>query len=320
MMKKILIGGHRGSGCTDSPHARTLNKHLANPPENTLESIRAALNNGADFIECDVVSAQDGGLMVIHSDLLADHVFSPLTRQRVGECSQRSLAALGVGPQMDGHIPQLGEVLALVAGFGQPGGPRPWLNLEIKDTKNTGAPPPDTVWLRHLVDSLQAGPLPVDRLILSSFALADLVDVRALWPQARLAWLTDAADKPTRPIYAGDDSFERSFRHFSPEDIKQALSQVDLCALHPEISSLNAPAMALAVEHDLAINSWFLNELTPRENVRFVQRQLDLCQKHQLRCGVISDYVAEMISLVSACQNKSQKKHRNSINNTNHHK
>jgi glycerophosphoryl diester phosphodiesterase len=97
-------------------------------PENTLAAFRTAIATGARAAECDVRLSADGAVVVMH-DATLDR-----TTDGTGPVAERTLAELrtldaGVwrGPAFAGEpIPELGELLALVAG-------RLTLFVELKD-------------------------------------------------------------------------------------------------------------------------------------------------------------------------------------------
>jgi glycerophosphoryl diester phosphodiesterase len=97
-----LIFGHRGS----PRHA----------PENTLESFRLALDEGADGIEVDVQRTADGILVAHHDDMLP-------TNEPVASLSYEKLLPLARLAECE--LPTIEEVFKLVAGRGL-------MNIELK--------------------------------------------------------------------------------------------------------------------------------------------------------------------------------------------
>jgi glycerophosphoryl diester phosphodiesterase len=96
-------------------------------PENTLASIRAALEQGADWVEIDVQENADGEVIVIHDSDFMKIAGNPL---KVWDATSEDLAGLDVGswfgPDFSGErIPTLREVLDLVRG-------RATLTIELK--------------------------------------------------------------------------------------------------------------------------------------------------------------------------------------------
>lgn len=106
MAKPFLCIGHRGAAGYE--------------PENTLASIRRALEIGAAGIEIDVQLSLDGQLVVIHDSTLRR---TTGTRGRVARKTLAELKRLDAGNGQ--RIPTLEEVLELIAG-------RALLNIELK--------------------------------------------------------------------------------------------------------------------------------------------------------------------------------------------
>ena len=141
-MEDFLRIGHRGAS--------------GHEPENTLRSIRRALELGANGIEIDVRLTRDGQLAVIHDANL----------KRVtgvaGTVSLKTLAELrtlnaGCGER----IPTLWEVLELLAG-------RCWLNIELK-ARGSAAPV-----AREINGAVKSGKWSFDQIVVSSFDRREL--------------------------------------------------------------------------------------------------------------------------------------------------
>ncbi len=147
-MTSFLRIGHRGAS--------------AHEPENTLRSIRRALEMGANGIEIDVRLSRDGELVVFHDARLAR------TTGSRGTVSRRTLAELR---QLDAgggeRIPTLREVFDLVAG-------RAWLNVELK-ARGTGA-----AVLRETERAVAEGGWRYEDIVVSSFHRAEIKAMRAL--------------------------------------------------------------------------------------------------------------------------------------------
>ncbi len=117
MQNKVKVIAHRGfSGIA---------------PENTLASIKKALELQVDFIEIDVHQTKDNEIVVIHDDTV-DRTTGGVGRINEFTLSQLRKLDAGVwkGKEFQGErIPTLDEVLALVKGKSK-------LLIEIKDTYN----------------------------------------------------------------------------------------------------------------------------------------------------------------------------------------
>ncbi len=106
-MPKIM--GHRGA--------------KAYEPENTLRSVRKALDLGVQAVEIDIHLSRDGRLIVIH-DATVDRTTNG--KGRVSDLSWKELRRLDAG--LGEPLPVLEEVVALVRG-------RAHLFIELKDPK-----------------------------------------------------------------------------------------------------------------------------------------------------------------------------------------
>jgi len=109
----VYIMGHRGAPAYE--------------PENTLRSLRRALELGADAVEIDLQLSKDGHLVVIHDDTV-DRTTDGTGRVR--DLTWAELRRLDAGKGE--RLPSLGEVVELVRG-------RAHLVVEIKDPD--AAPP-----------------------------------------------------------------------------------------------------------------------------------------------------------------------------------
>ena len=144
-----LVIGHRGAA--------------ALAPENTLRSLRAALDAGVDLIEFDVLELKDGELVLAHSDDLAE-VSHGVAR---GTVRDRTLAGLReVAPE----LATLDEALAFFAGEGTGVGPH-------LDLKTPGAE-------RKVADALDRFGL-VERTLVSSFHAGSVRALSRIEPRVR---------------------------------------------------------------------------------------------------------------------------------------
>lgn len=284
----VIIGGHRGSGCTDSAHAQTIGQKKA--PENTLESIQAAIDNGAKLIEIDVIQTADNKLVVTHSNQLSDHVFTTPNPGVVADYTFEELQQFDVGLEGTHKMPLLADVLGLCENV--------ILNIEIKDIKGTETPkfaedrPP-------LVDLLTAEIRDYKgALILSSFSTWDLEAMKERLPDVPRAQLFDTAAKEERPIYDETCPDKSVYMQFTVENILEAIRRADVQYAHPCIDSMNADVVAKCAEHNLGINTWALGEVLPENDKAAIQNAVSLCREHGVQLGLITDYTPEMLELL----------------------
>lgn len=111
--RPVLVTAHRGSS--------------GRAPENTLAALRAALEDGADFVEIDVQGAADGVPVLLHDRTLARVAG---LRRGAFELTSAELAAIDVGSWKDARfagegVPTLDQALAFCKG-------RLGVNIELK--------------------------------------------------------------------------------------------------------------------------------------------------------------------------------------------
>jgi len=171
--------------------------------ENTLESLRIAVDEGADGVECDVQATADGELVLLHDDTL-ERLGGDV--RRVDALNWRSLRAIALraGPLTAARATHLDEVLAWWAAA--PAGRRPWLNIEVKIP--TGASAASAARLGGRLGARLAQ-VQEERIVASAFdpaALAALarwapgVRRAALFADRRGAWQEAAGGRPCAEI------------------------------------------------------------------------------------------------------------------------
>jgi glycerophosphoryl diester phosphodiesterase len=168
------ILGHRGAG--------------GEAPENTLESLSLAAEQGADMVEIDLQLTSDGSLVACHDWDLERMGDSGLIVEQTDLDTLKEVDVSGPFRQPDRRhaLPTLAEVLALLP----PGLP---LNLELKRRSA------DTIDLAGAVTGAIAGR---GRLLISSFDWSLLTEVRRLLPRAPLAPLGGRSSDPAELLAA----------------------------------------------------------------------------------------------------------------------
>jgi glycerophosphoryl diester phosphodiesterase len=142
--------------------------------ENTIASLRSALDLGADAVECDVRLTRDGVPVLLHD--------ATLKRLWAHDRPLASLSAAEVRGLTAGAVPTLGEALAATEGSR--------VMLDLPGTREVGA-------ARRIVDAVrEAGA--ADRVYYCAGADAMLA-VRAADPSAEIA-LTCTSLAPPRPV------------------------------------------------------------------------------------------------------------------------
>jgi glycerophosphoryl diester phosphodiesterase len=165
--RDTLVTAHRGSALR--------------APENTLAAVRAAIEDGADFVEIDIQQAADGGLVLMHDATLRRTTGRP---EGVWQLTTAELVAIDAGSWFDGAfagetIPALAAVIDAVRGGAM-------LNIEVKlhgRERNLAS---------ALVGLLQAEGL-IDDCVITSLDLAILAEIRAIEPRLRTGLILTAS-------------------------------------------------------------------------------------------------------------------------------
>lgn len=200
----MLVVGHRGA--------------MGHAPENTLASFQKALELEVDWVELDVYVVEDR-LIVIH-----DHTLDRTTNGS-GPIEAHSLTELRALDAGNGQqIPFLEEVFDLIDR--QVG-----INVELKGP-GTAAPA-----VAFLEKKIAAG-WPLEKLLLSSFAHAQLLEARRLKP-----------DIPRAPLYYG-----------RPPDFNFAINELAAVAVNPFYKDVNEALVAAAHDRGLAVWTYTVNE------------------------------------------------------------
>ncbi|MCG9970500.1 glycerophosphodiester phosphodiesterase [Christiangramia crocea] len=205
-MNEFLKIGHRGAKA-----------HVA---ENTLESIRKALDIGVDMVEIDVHKCASGELWVIH-DFTLDR-----TTDGSGEIAKRSAEEISK-LKVEGHyrIPLLTEVLDLIEGKCD-------INIELKGL-NTAEPVCKEVQKR-----VASGKWEYSSFLISSFQKNELFQVRQFDDHVPLGVLSKAS---------------------VPEAIELG-KLLNASAIHPSLGIITRDNTKLCQAEGFKVNVWTVNE------------------------------------------------------------
>jgi glycerophosphoryl diester phosphodiesterase len=159
--------GHRGCGSGRAEDG---------PAENTLASLLAAVERGADWVELDVRRTADDHLVLLHHATVDDERF-------LADLTWAEAARLGVATDRFG-VELLSDVLAaLPAGTG--------VDLDLKTSLEDALRPPETTTAGLLADVLERDARPDQPLMVTSFDPAALLQLRGRGlPGLRLGLLT----------------------------------------------------------------------------------------------------------------------------------
>jgi glycerophosphoryl diester phosphodiesterase len=189
--------------------------------ENTVPAMKEAVDRGADGVELDVHRSADGELVVHHD---ADTA--------AGAIGERTVATLR---EELPDLPTLAEVLDVCAGL--------LVNVEVKD--------PDPRAAEVLVDLLDSRRGRADDVLVSSFDLAVVDQVRELAPRIPTGFLSFGLDPHSALLLAVEHGHG---------------------AVHPDVwtlSNVDVPAYVVrAHELDVQVNVWTVNEAVQVEQLR----------------------------------------------------
>ncbi|MBE7515445.1 MAG: hypothetical protein HS105_02375 [Chloracidobacterium sp.] len=236
-MTHPLIVAHRGAS--------------ARAPENTIAAFRRAIADGADGVEFDVRLAADGVPVVIHD---ADLRRVASQNVLVADLTAEQLRSIDVGsrfmPKARQHdretaefecVPMLSEVLRLLSGMQGP------VYIELK-CADTGYRPLAAAVCRVLSD-LELPP----RVIVKSFSLAAIREVKAILPYIRTAALFE----PSLGVYI------RGAKQMI-EDAKSA--GADEVSVHYSLATKKFCRLAAAAELSVAV--WTVDDAKWLERCR----------------------------------------------------
>lgn len=296
---RLAVGGHRGMGCTDHDFYQSRRNIAALPVENTLESIKGAYAAGADYVEIDAVMSSDGVLFTLHNVVPADHFFGE--QRPAGMLNQLAFEDIvrhGTGRGGQGRIVPLAEILQVIAEIS----PKTlqWdVNIEIKGVQGSGQPIEKNDYIKNLASVVRSSPLPVERVLFSSFALHNIMAMSHQLPKAQYGMLFGEKPDP-QPIYADRrDNPSCQYLPYNPAHCaivtglwgEGAAPRAELGYFHPEFASLNPDTIMLAEKHGAGINSWALFEdMTPQRRADYA-RLADACQAEDVPFSVITDYI-----------------------------
>lgn len=301
-MTHIKLGGHRGMGCTDHDFYQDKRDIASLPVENTLESIKAAFENGADYIETDAVMSADGVLFTIHNVVPKDHFFADdRPRDLLNTLPYAEISPYKTGRYNNGTVARLDDVLNHIAAVD----PRtlPWsINIEIKGVQGSGQDYEENDYLHKLVKTVENSALGTDRILFSSFSLENIIRVSHALPSAHYGMLFSEKDQP-RGIYRNHtDDFRYQYLPFKTDSIRQVLEQWQKAAhpsarleyLHPEIMTVTPDIIYNIAQMNLGLNVWALFEQLDAARLDYYRNIMECTAKSGVALTIITDYLPEM--------------------------
>lgn len=233
-----LIIGHRGASAV--------------APENTLAAFQRALVEGADGIEFDVRLALDGVPVVIHDATLRR---TGLRDGAIAKLSSAALSQVDVGTWFNRRHPSAAQpaytneriaTLAQVLEWTQGSGARLYVEMKCAGHESKAL----AVEVSRLVRDFGL----VDVVVVESFTLAALAEVKYVAPEIRTAALFEP--KLTRPLPSTRKLIEQAIRYGANE-----------IALHRTLATRRV--VAAARQHGLMTVVWTV------DNIAWVKRARD---------------------------------------------
>jgi glycerophosphoryl diester phosphodiesterase len=223
-LKSPIVFGHRGA----SKYA----------PENTIAAFDLSLASGAPAIELDTMLTRDGVPVVIH-DRTVDRTTDG--RGRVDDLTFEQIQRLDAGSRfsadfLNERIPSLEQVFQRYQG-------KLLINVELK---NYHAP---LDALPRIVVDLVRKMKNQDALIFSSFNFLNLLRIKRLLPEARVALLVENS-------CGGRMLASRAFSFISPHFI------------HPHTSYITPDYLAQEHAHGRRVNVWTVNDMAAAARFR----------------------------------------------------
>ncbi|MCD7990639.1 MAG: glycerophosphodiester phosphodiesterase [Clostridia bacterium] len=194
-MSKVEITAHRG----DNSQA----------PENTMPAFKAAVENGADWIELDVTQTKDGVLVIFHDADLMRLTGKP---DKIWDMTYEELSQINAashwGPFFrDTRIPRLEEVLDYCKD-------KTKLNIEVKVNDHQTQD-----FILRLVSLLQEKNM-TDQCMITSFDYHSLQVVKQLDPSLKTEFISSKAIEQPE-AFASADNFVLSIDLINPETVSR---------------------------------------------------------------------------------------------------
>ena len=300
----LSVGGHRGSGNTDRPGdiENQINSGQYKPAENTIPSLLKAFQDGASFVEIDVLFTKDRKIAVTHSDDLKNHVLYQFDgAHHVSERSLESLSTLKVGPLQNGRIPSLSGALRTIKNLEAYQTSDFCINIELKDVKDTNIKRPQDMgfFYEGIMKSIEDTNFDISKIVFSSFALCDLIEMRKISSHARLGMLFMPDYEPIEDIYPEQKISGARLMYFTPQNIREAWEKAQIEFAQPELLDRNEDSYALCAKLGLSLNFWMMRDALQGNNPEAIKDAAQTARKHGIRtAGFITDSVKETCAFI----------------------
>lgn len=293
---------HRGKfGCTDvgwfflqQKDAKGSNlKNL--PPENSEESIKAAFDSGFS-VEVDVTMTKDKHIIVTHTNDLSMHSPDAKLGDLVSNktLSEIKLMRTGLGGKTSKFL-TYDRLIELFTKY-----PELYINIEIKGTiqqKNTIEEPQNPSLVEQLAK--QTPTHLVEKIIWSSFATSNLINIKKLIPNSKTAQLFYTHRHNLNPIYPNTDD---KYLEFSIVNLQNVFNLIQIDAVHVPINHLPEDCLRFCFENKLSLRTWASREKSPMKNKDAYNAILNLLEVnkkfHSLNIDIITDYADEVCKII----------------------
>ena len=302
MTQNIILGGHRGMGCTDHDFYQQHRNISMLPVENTTDSIALAFRNGAGYVEFDAVPTRDNQVIIIHNVVPQDHFFG---REKppamLNDLSYDEISHFATGRQGRGFVPLISNVFGIVARHAPNIGDFD-MNLEIKGVQGAKQPYETDDFLKNLAEYVKASPVPLDRVLFSSFSLENIIRMSHLVPEARYGMLYNEKTDCV-PIYVDrQNNLNYNYLPFTTENIdlvndhwrREAKSNARLFYAHPETATITPEMVDHLSVNGLGLNTWDFLQKFDTELVDRYKRIHQMCNDMSVPVTFITDYIPEM--------------------------
>ena len=302
MDTQIVLGGHRGFGCTDHLFYQRIRPVADLPVENTLRSFEMAFAHGASYVELDVVMSADGELFVLHNVRAQDHFFEcPIPPKRLNKLLFKDIKDHPTGSMRSGKIATFAEALACIATHVSVD--NPWVvNVEIKGVQGAYQSYENKFFIEKIAQTVEASAIPPEKVLFSSFCFENIMRMSHLLPQAKYGILF-CENRVGGPIYRNNKSniyfqywpLKKGYIDFALSVWQQrAHPQSKLGYIHPETMTVTKPIVAYAAERGLGINIWDFFAAFDRKRTEKINKIIGLCDEYNVSLTAITDYLPQM--------------------------
>ncbi len=302
----IMLGGHRGLGCTDHDFYQGVRDIAVLPVENTLQSVAAGFDAGAAYVEIDAQLSADGIAFVLHNVVPEDHflgIHKPDTL--LNNLNFTEIAQFKTGRFENGEVATLSDMLALIDERDPE--TAPWaVNIEIKGVQGSGQEFEKNDFLNILADTVNASAVAPERILWSSFCLQNIIAMSHLMPGAHFGLLfSDEAQ--ARPIYADHcDEFKYRYLPLDAAHLEQAKNrwhetaapQAALTYAHPEITTVTSDMIDAVAAHGMGLNVWASLEALDDARLQHYKNLIIWAETAGIPLTMMTDYLPELKALV----------------------